>query len=32
MAFCRQLLLLLRPAASRYAVLPPLLSLLDQRQ
>ena len=32
MAFCRQLLLLLHPAASRYAVLPSLLPLLDQRQ
>jgi hypothetical protein len=32
MAFCYQLLLLPRTAASRYAVLLPLLPLLDQRQ
>ena len=32
MAFCCQLLLLSYTAASRYAVLPPLLPLLDQRQ
>ena len=31
MAFCCQLLLP-RPAASRYTVLPPLLPLLDQMQ
>jgi len=30
MAFCCQLLLLPRPAASRYAVLPPLLPLPQQ--
>ena len=32
MAFCRQPLLLPRPSASRYAVLSPLLPMLDQRQ
>ena len=32
MAFCSQLLLLPYAAASHYAVLPPLLPLLDQRQ
>jgi len=30
MVFCCQLLLLPRPAASRYAMLPPLLPLLDR--
>ena len=30
MAFCCQLLLLLRPAASQYGVLPPLLPLLNR--